>query len=95
MSSVGAIFVPFPPKTETNLLHPLPPQSLNGPGILATYLSCPMYGTTDICNVVRCSTCCSKNMAQPVPVRIPGKCCNDWAEVPPILGCDLLRIQFF
>ena len=31
MFLVGAIFVPFPPKTGTNLLHPrLPPQSLNG-----------------------------------------------------------------
>ncbi|CAN0478298.1 unnamed protein product [Ascophyllum nodosum] len=30
MSPVGAIFVPFPPpKTGTNMLHPLPPQSLN------------------------------------------------------------------
>ena len=29
MSPVGAIFVPFPPKTGTNLLHPPPPQSLN------------------------------------------------------------------
>ena len=25
MSPVGAIFVPFPPKTGTNLLHPSPP----------------------------------------------------------------------
>ena len=25
MSPVGAIFVPFPPKTGTNMLHPLPP----------------------------------------------------------------------
>ena len=25
MSSVGAIFVPFPPKTGTNMLHPRPP----------------------------------------------------------------------
>ena len=25
MSPVEAIFVPFPPKTGTNLLHPLPP----------------------------------------------------------------------
>ena len=25
MSSVGAIFLPFPPKTGTNMLHPLPP----------------------------------------------------------------------
>ena len=25
----GAIFVPSPPKTGTNLRHPLPPQSLN------------------------------------------------------------------
>ena len=25
MSPVGAIFVPFPPKTGTNLLHPRPP----------------------------------------------------------------------
>ena len=30
MSPVGAIFVPSPLKTGTNLLHPLPPQSLNG-----------------------------------------------------------------
>ena len=30
MSSVGAIFVPSPPKTGTNLLHPLSPQSLDG-----------------------------------------------------------------
>ena len=31
MSPVGATFVPFPPKTGTNLLHPRPPpQSLNG-----------------------------------------------------------------
>ena len=31
MSPVGAIFVPSPPKTGTNLLHPRPPpQSLNG-----------------------------------------------------------------
>ena len=30
MSPVGSIFVPFPPKTGTNLLHPRPPQSLNG-----------------------------------------------------------------
>ena len=31
MSPVGAIVVPFPPKTGTNLLHPRPPpQSLNG-----------------------------------------------------------------
>ena len=31
MSPVGAIFVPFPPKTGTNLLHPRPPpQLLNG-----------------------------------------------------------------
>ena len=29
MSPVGAIFVPFPPKTGTNMLHPLPPKSLN------------------------------------------------------------------
>ena len=29
MSLVGAIFVPFPSKTGTNMLHPLPPQSLN------------------------------------------------------------------
>ena len=29
MSPVGSIFVPFPPKTGTNMLHPLPPQSLN------------------------------------------------------------------
>ena len=29
MSPVGAIFVPFPPKTGTNMLHYLPPQSLN------------------------------------------------------------------
>ena len=28
MSPVGAIFVPFPPKTGTNMIHP-PPQSLN------------------------------------------------------------------
>ena len=25
MSPLGAIFVPFPPKTRTNLLHPPPP----------------------------------------------------------------------
>ena len=25
MSPVGAVFVPFPPKTGTNLLHPRPP----------------------------------------------------------------------
>ena len=30
MSLVGAIFVPFPPKTGTSLLNPRPPQSLNG-----------------------------------------------------------------
>ena len=31
MSPVGAVFVPFPPNTGTNLLHPPPPpQSLNG-----------------------------------------------------------------
>ena len=30
MSPVEAIFVPFLPKTGTNLLHPPPPQSLNG-----------------------------------------------------------------
>ena len=30
MSPVGAIFVPFPPKTGTSLLNPRPPQSLNG-----------------------------------------------------------------
>ena len=30
MSPVGAIFVRFPPKTGTNLLHPRPHQSLNG-----------------------------------------------------------------
>ena len=30
MSPVGDVFVPSPPKTGTNLLHPLPPQSLNG-----------------------------------------------------------------
>ena len=30
MSPVGAFFVPSPPKTETNLLHPLSPQSLHG-----------------------------------------------------------------
>ena len=29
MFPVGAIFVPFPLKTGTNMLHPLPPQSLN------------------------------------------------------------------
>ena len=29
MSPVGAIFVPFPPKTGTNMLHPRPLQSLN------------------------------------------------------------------
>ena len=29
MSPEGAIFVPFPHKTGTNMLHPLPPQSLN------------------------------------------------------------------
>ena len=33
MSPVGAIFVPFPPKTGTNMLHPRPrPQSLNWSG---------------------------------------------------------------
>ena len=32
MSPVGAIFVPFPPKTGTKLLHPHAPQSLNGSG---------------------------------------------------------------
>ena len=32
MSPGGAIFVPFPPKTGTNLLHPRSPQSLNGSG---------------------------------------------------------------
>ena len=30
MSSIRAIFVPSPLKTGTKLLHPLPPQSLNG-----------------------------------------------------------------
>ena len=30
MSPVGAIFVQSPPETGTNLLHPHPPQSLNG-----------------------------------------------------------------
>ena len=32
MSPVGAIFVPFPPKTGTNMLHPLPqsPNLSNG-----------------------------------------------------------------
>ena len=30
MSPVGAIFVPFPPKTGKKLLHPRPPQSWNG-----------------------------------------------------------------
>ena len=30
MSPVGTIFVPFPPKTGNNLLHPRPCQSLNG-----------------------------------------------------------------
>ena len=30
MSPIGAIFVPSPPKTWTNLLHPRPSQSLNG-----------------------------------------------------------------
>ena len=30
MSPVGAIFVPFPPKTGKKLLYPRPPQSLNG-----------------------------------------------------------------
>ena len=29
MSPVGTIFVPFPPKTGTNMLHPRPHQSLN------------------------------------------------------------------
>ena len=29
MSPLGAIFVPFPPKTGTNMLRPLPLQSLN------------------------------------------------------------------
>ena len=29
MSAVGAIFVPFPPKTGTNMLHPPPAQFLN------------------------------------------------------------------
>ena len=29
MSPVGAIFVPFPPKTGTNTLHPRHPQSLD------------------------------------------------------------------
>ena len=34
MSPVGAILVPFPPKTETKSLHPCPPQSLNGSRVL-------------------------------------------------------------
>ena len=41
MSPVGTIFVPFPPKTGNNLLHPRPCQSLNG---LCTYLQ-PWRGT--------------------------------------------------
>ena len=38
MSPLGAIFVPFPPKTGTKLLHPPPPpQSLNGSGGAVAY----------------------------------------------------------
>ena len=50
MSPVGAIFVPFPPKTGTNMLHPLPPQSLNLSGItsiLAAVLTLPQTNPTD------------------------------------------------
>ena len=34
MSPVGAVFVPFPPKTGTSFLHPRSPQSLNGSPVL-------------------------------------------------------------
>ena len=38
MFLVGAIFVPSPPKTGTNLLHPCPPQLLNGSEIVQNFL---------------------------------------------------------
>ena len=34
MSPVEAIFVPFPPKTGTNMLHPLPPPIVELVGFL-------------------------------------------------------------
>ena len=39
MSPIEAIFVPFPPTTGKNMLHPLPPQSLN----LSTVVNSVLY----------------------------------------------------
>ena len=50
MFPVGAIFVPFPPKTGTNMLHSLPPQSLN----LYTQLSM-IFENSDIFGIFRTS----------------------------------------
>ena len=48
MFPVGAICVSFPPKTDTNLLHPRPaPQSLNGSSFAADSIdiSIPLFAT--------------------------------------------------
>ena len=50
MSPVGAIFVLFPPKTGTYLLHPPPPQSLNG-------FFREMYGVAE-------NACCRSTMSE-------------------------------
>ena len=42
MSPVGAIFVLFPPQTGTNMLHPLPPQSLNLSDVALDAI-CPLF----------------------------------------------------
>ena len=39
MSPVGAIFVPSPLKTGTNLLHPRSPESLNDSGGVHTFMN--------------------------------------------------------
>ena len=60
MSPVGAIFVPFPPKTGTNMLHPRPPpQSLNWSPTLS--------------NMYRERNCCMTHVAKATDVRVLGR----------------------
>ena len=81
MSPVGAIFVPFPPETGTNMLHPRPPpQSLNWSKVTS-----PARGQLNRENDIPLSPCVPENLvsrdgfSRPVP-RQPAHLHNTQAE---------------
>ena len=54
MSPVGAISVPFPPETGTNLFHPRPYQSLNGSAVLVCLVQNCYSATSATHTLVTC-----------------------------------------